>query len=430
MRNLIDGCPARDTEAGHVIGQLNDRMLKTLAGPPLDSETVIRAAGSLALALDPAQIRTVLAARGIEGAAADHLIEDTICFLGADYLRTKIGRELGHPLYETWEAAPGIWEQYRPLGVLTHIAAGNAAGLPAVSVLEGLLTGNINLLKLPEGDDGLSTLLLSRMIEIEPRLAPYIYVFDISSRDTGRIRALLEASDAVAVWGSDAAVSAVRSYTPPGAAVIEWGHRISFGYVTEAGESGGALRGLARDICTTEQLLCSAPQCVFYDTDDREALLGFARRFAEAMADQSPRYASPAIDIHARAEITSSVLLAGMEEILGEKAVIRDPDLSWGVLVDYESGLCPSPMYRHVWVRPLRRDQILPVLRPCAGHLQTVGLACADSEQDGIASLLFRAGVTRVTPCGGMNQGYAGEPHDGTPALRRYVRQVSLRRGQ
>ena len=43
----------------------------------------------------------------------------------------------------------------RPLGVLLHIAAGNADGLPAFSVAEGLATGNINILKLPQADNGL-----------------------------------------------------------------------------------------------------------------------------------------------------------------------------------------------------------------------------------------------------------------------------------
>ena len=47
-----------------------------------------------------------------------------------------------------------IREETRPLGVLLHIAAGNAEGLPFFSVVEGLLAGNINILKLPGMDDG------------------------------------------------------------------------------------------------------------------------------------------------------------------------------------------------------------------------------------------------------------------------------------
>lgn len=430
MPHLIDGQIVNDRNAAEIISGLRGRILETLSGPPLTSDAVINAADDLARSLDRDQILSVLAAAGIEGAAADSLVADTLDSLRGDYLREKIKRELDHPPYQPWEAAPGIYEQYRPLGVLTHIAAGNAAGLPAVSVIEGLLTGNINLLKLPEGDDGFSTLLLSLLIEAEPRLKPYIYVLDLSSRDTDSIRALLEISDGVAVWGSDAAVSAIRQYTPPGAAVIEWGHRISFAYITPTGETGETLVGLARDICATEQLLCSAPQCIFYETGDRRALLDFARRFAAVMGEISPGYAAPAIGIHAQAEISSAVLLAEMEEMLGEKAVIRDPGLGWSVLVDYESGLSPSPMYRNIWVRPIARNRILTLLRQHTGHLQTVGLACTPGEYDEITALLFQTGAVRIVPCGEMARHYAGESHDGRSALRQYVRHsVFMRKG-
>ena len=57
-----------------------------------------------------------------------------------------------------------------PLGVLLHVGAGNMEGLPAYSAVEGLLAGNINLLKLPENDNGISSFLLRRLAAIEPRL--------------------------------------------------------------------------------------------------------------------------------------------------------------------------------------------------------------------------------------------------------------------
>ena len=427
MPHLIDGQLTDDQKAGQVISGLKDRIQATLSGPPLTSDMVINAADALARSIDRDQVVSMLAAVGIEGTAADTLAGDTLGALSGDYLCRKLTRELSHPLYQSWEVSPGVYEQYRPLGVLTHIAAGNAQGLPAASVIEGLLCGNINLLKLPEGDDGLSTMVLAQLIEREPRLAPYIYVFDLSSRDTESIRALLEVSDGVAVWGSDAAISAIRQNTPPGTAVIEWGHRLSFAYVTPKGDTGENLTGLAQDICTTEQLLCSAPQCIFYETGDREKLLAFAKRFAGFMDKISPDYAPPIMDIHAQAEITSTVLLAEMEEVLGEKTVIRDPGLGFSVLVDYENGLNPSPMYRNIWVKPIRRAEVLPLLRRHKTHLQTAGLACAPDEYGEITSLLFQSGVTRVVPCGEMSRHYPGEPHDGVPALRRYVRQVSLR---
>ena len=54
-----------------------------------------------------------------------------------------------------------IEEKKVPLGVIMHIGAGNALGLAAFSVMEGLLTGNINILKLPEYEGGISLKILN-----------------------------------------------------------------------------------------------------------------------------------------------------------------------------------------------------------------------------------------------------------------------------
>ena len=76
---------------------------------------------------------------------------------------------------------------YEPLGILFHIAAGNVDLLPAYSVVEGLLVGNINILKLPTGDNGLSILLLKELIKEAPILKDYIYVFDVPSTEVETI---------------------------------------------------------------------------------------------------------------------------------------------------------------------------------------------------------------------------------------------------
>ena len=79
-----------------------------------------------------------------------------------------------------------------PLGVLLHIAAGNVDVLPAYSVVEGLLSGNVNILKLPMGDSGLSVRLLYELITIEPLLSDYIYVFDVPSTETETLKKLAD----------------------------------------------------------------------------------------------------------------------------------------------------------------------------------------------------------------------------------------------
>jgi len=74
--------------------------------------------------------------------------------------------------------------------------------------------------------------------------------------------------DAVVVWGGKEAVSALRRMIPPNTKMIEWGHKISFAYVTEQAVTAAGLEGLAKNIVETGQLLCSSLQGIFLDTND------------------------------------------------------------------------------------------------------------------------------------------------------------------
>lgn len=119
----------------------------------------------------------------------------------------RAARLLSRPCLEErlrWELPPSPEGVRRyPLGVLLHVGAGNMEGLPAYSAVEGLLAGNINLLKLPENDNGISSFLLRRLAAIEPRLRPYLYVFRISSADQAAMKRLAGLADGIAVWGGD-----------------------------------------------------------------------------------------------------------------------------------------------------------------------------------------------------------------------------------
>ena len=125
-----------------------------------------------------------------------------------------------------------------PKGVLFHISAGNMDALPAYSVLEGLLTGNINLLKLPSEDHGLSRFLLEKLMEYQPVLRDYIYIFDLPSQDLEGMRKLMDLANAIILWGSDEAVSQVRRYAPVNTEIIEWGAQTQLCLYSKAEYSG------------------------------------------------------------------------------------------------------------------------------------------------------------------------------------------------
>ena len=420
--NLINGQIVGEEYARHFLSNIETVVDQTLQNKSLDIETVIGASDRLSKMLSAKDASALLDAMPIRPADASALMEQARYLLSRDYLEKKLDLELGRDPFAFHDIGGGKRVAMRPLGVLTHIAAGNAAGLPAISVLEGLMTGNINILKLPGFDDGLSTLLLKMLIDVEPRLSPYIYVFDLPSTDIDAIRKMLSVSDAAAVWGSDFAISGIRAVAPPGLRLIEWGHKLSFACVTRQGESKEALAGIAKDICQSEQLLCSSPQCVYFEAQSFEELVSFGERFADQMEAQCQLYPPFVLDQAVQAEITMQLSLTRCEELIDKVRLIQGS--GFAVIIDDNPVLCAAPKFRTVYVKPMRGAAFFNMLRQQKGYLQTVGLACASGEYDDMSETLYRSGVCRVLPCGSMLSVGAGEPHDGLSALRQYVKAV------
>ncbi len=409
-----------------LLAGLEDRLNATLAGPGLDAETVIAAIDALGRKVADGVFDKQIAALQIDGAA--QYKQMAVRLLRRDHLEFKLRTELGVGFRADYVTQPPeglkpLRVLARPLGVLLHIAAGNADGLPAFSVAEGLVTGNVNILKLPQADNGLSLEILQALLDIEPRLADYLYVFDTPSSDVGAIKKMADLSDGIVVWGGEAAVAAVRRFANPGTRLIEWGHRLSFAYLV--GERPDAeLAALARHIVLTRQLLCSSCQVIYLDTADFGAVRAFCDRFWPIL--EAAARANRPTTIGAVAELTLRTYTDKLESILdgGQLKPWTSPLCS--LIPKEDSALELSPMFANVLVKPLPRDRIIPVLRRAKPYLQTAGLGCEPSEREALLGLLVRAGLTRVTQPGSMSDGIPGEAHDGSYPLQRYLRIVNI----
>ena len=334
-------------------------------------------------------------------------------------LEYKCKTELGDWYGDLPALKNGTLRKRYPLGVLFHIAAGNVDGLPAYSVIEGLLAGNVNILKLPTGDNGLSVRLLSELIRFEPKLKDYIYVFDVPSAEKETLRVFAELADAVVVWGGDEAVAAARQLAGMNTKIIPWGHKLSFAYVTEQAEED-TLYALARHICETNQVLCSSCQGIFMDTEDREVQERFGERFFEMLKRANAELGKA--DIGMRGKNTLRLYTDSLEVSDGRR-ILQEDGVS--VVIKEDSELELSYLFRNVWIKRLPRRKIVRQLKRYKGYLQTCGLLCGKGEKEELSALLGSAGVVRITGSE-MSRMIPGEAHDGTYPLREYSRIVEV----
>lgn len=334
---------------------------------------------------------------------------------GLEYkCRIELGEDYASPI----SLLNGTKRYRYPLGILFHIAAGNVDGLPAYSVVEGLLAGNINILKLPTGDSGLSIRLLKELIDVEPVIKDFVYVFDVPSTEVNTLQIFADIADGVVVWGGDVAVEAAKKMTGITTKLITWGHKLSFAYATMSA-TDEQLYELAKHICATNQVLCSSCQGIFLDTDSLEELEAFSKRFFEIFK-KANRDSHP-LDIGMCGKNTIRIYNERLEN--PNKKILNEDGIS--VFIEEDSDLCLSMLFRNVWIKRLKRDKIIINLKKHKNHLQTCGLLCDESEKEELSHLLASAGVVRITN-GDMARMIAGEAHDGVYPLQEYSRIVEV----
>lgn len=419
---LIHGCIREESEQSEIICNLKEDLYRTLeSGQPLHRETVISACDRLCLKVLEGEYDYIL----LPFLQSFEISRERFLTMAKLFSKESLEYKCQIELCDAeCQIGDNLVRKVYPLGILLHIAAGNVDGLPAYSVIEGLLAGNINILKLPSSDSGLSVLLLSELVRLEPALADYIYVFDVPSTETETLKQLADYSDGVVVWGGDEAVAAARSLADLTTKIISWGHKLSFAYVSgEASEE--ELKALARHICETNQVLCSSCQGIYLDTDSEEEQVRFAQRFFEILKEAN-REAGPA-DLGMRAKNAIQIYNERLEKHRTGRTILSGEGVS--VLCSETPELELSFLFRNVWVKRLPREEILRTLKPCKNHLQTAGLLCPEKERYlEIAGLLAKAGVVRISRAGNMSRTVSGEAHDGTYPLREYSRIVETER--
>lgn len=366
------------------------------------------------------------------GFSRDESIEikkESIAVLSAEELFKKVKRELGGFPFEINRpfTREEEFEGWMPVGVLGHVTSSNDAMLPFFSAVEGILTGNINVIKTASGAHKVAMKLTEKLCEIDPSLCPYFYVFPLSSKDKDLLYGMFSLCNTVAVWGSDGAVKGVREIAPAGVKIVEWGNRISFAYFTKEGCTEEKLTGLAVDVCINDQQACSAPQLVYFETESREELLEFSEKLMVQLQAVSDTYPLHPMSQPEQAELTAQTKLCYLDSLMGDGRLIEGNGCR--IFVKFDNELCTSPLYRTLIVKAIKRSDILSVLRPFRSYLQSVGLSCTTSEIVPLSNLLIAGGVNRITEPGLMMSGYTGEPHDGVYAMTQYVKRVSLING-
>ncbi|MBR5506705.1 MAG: hypothetical protein IKV88_01515, partial [Clostridia bacterium] len=213
-----------ELEKGNCFAGVNEQITKDLSNGVLDIRKAISSLDKLGhfVAEDKEFLVPELMELGFSKEEAIQMKKDSLAVLSQDELYKKINRELGGLPFEISRltSREEQFEGWMPIGVLGHVTSSNDALLPFFSSVEGILTGNINVIKTASGAHKVAMKLIEKLCADDESLCPYFYVFPLSSKDKDLLTELFGLCNSVAVWGSDGAVAGVRELAPAGVNIV------------------------------------------------------------------------------------------------------------------------------------------------------------------------------------------------------------------
>lgn len=314
-----------------------------------------------------------------------------------------------------------------PCGLVVHWMAGNVPTLGFLSLIQGLLAKNANLLKQPSGADGMLGEILDVMACIGegPRSgAELVKAIAAIKYDHDRLdvaKHLSLSADARLMWGSDESIEKISQLpTKQGCADLVFGNKTSIILISAEALANGDQDTMARrivlDVSIFEQKACASPHTIFIETDNDAVLDGFAVRLHAAF--ERSLKTLPKTPPSQR-EVAAILNLRAKYDAFHKAWYSTGTEFS--ILSDDQVQLGPAIGNRTIYLRkaqPLER--ILDLITP---KVQSVGIAAGKSEYDRITSAFAACGVQRFAPLGAMT--HFESPWDGYFPIHALVRWAS-----
>ena len=320
-----------------------------------------------------------------------------------------------------------------PKGVIVHWLSGNVPVLGMLSLIQGILTKNVNIVKLPKENGFILPKMVACILDFSINIqnghkltgkdifngVEFVYC---SKHDTDSQHKLSRIADVRVAWGGKEAVEAVvKSPRKYDAIDVIFGPKYSFAAIGKdsfpIADLGEISYKIALDASIFEQKGCNSPHTIFVEEGGEVTALELAKALSIAMDKVLKRIPKSSLSAEESIKIVN---LRSEYEFFGE--IFSSSGTEWTVLYSEDEGFADACYNRTIFVRPIQSiDQVISYIDHSR---QSLGLCICDRDKFSFAKKVTAVGIERVTDLGKMS--VYEHPWDGRFPMESFVRWVSL----
>jgi phenylacetate-CoA ligase len=310
-------------------------------------------------------------------------------------------------------------------GILTHITAGNVFISFIDSWLMGIITKNINIIKLSSHNTVFPEIFYRSLkaVDHQQLIVDKFCLLEWRGGDHTIEDIVKKESDTIIAWGGEEMVENYRQNLSLKTKLIDYGPKISFQLLTVEGLKNAKLDDVAKkivqEIVAWDQQACASPQNLYYPSSF--SIQTLMQKVAHELQSLDFDISRPSSDeqVERLKEIAMAEYHAANSEgycLSGKNYILHQ---------EQDLNLRPSPLYRSLVFKPYENlEQLYTMLEHYSFYLQSCSVLLGTEEQSRVLRQLAQCGIARMAKLGDLMRGMEGAPHDGRYGLTELVRFV------
>ena len=343
--------------------------------------------------------------------------------LSKEFLNQTIDIELHNRKFlDEWIEAGETMVRAIPIGKLLHIVAGNVPIVSILSFMMGILTKNVNIVKVASGDPSTFIHFVLSFQEIDKnhpvtKTTSALYW----KHDSEAEKECFDIVNGILVWGGFDAVHSARKKSKPNQVILEFGPRKSVQLIgKEVYENDTKLQEVAQkiahDLSLYDQQACHSPQIAFVEGEAEK----LCRAIAKAMETKERNLPKGYTSVDEKTAVSHERMMA---KFRGDK-VFQPDSTKWTIILtkDFENTV-QHPLSRTLYVIEVKD------LKEVLEYIDETVMVVAFSSFKRLNELkdeIFKRGVDRITVIGKMGYFPLGYPQEGRRNLSQLVKWVGI----
>jgi len=356
--------------------------------------------------------------------------------LSRDGMLTRLNSDLGDKDYLNKWTYNHYFRGYiktEPLGVVTHVSAGNVFVGGVDSLIQGLVSKNVNIMKMSTVDPVFPVLFAKSLRDFDETgiLHKAMALINWKGGTESIENIIKQECDAIVAYGGADTIRSYRKNLGLHCKLIEYGPKYSFVMVDKEELQRKGLKKaaqlIAKDAIMWEQSACSSPHTVYVES--KKLAKSMMVEIGKALDDWAVKIPQGTVYDDEAVEITKVRELAKVNKATGDEDYYFSKSGLATVVYQSNTEFQISCHNRTIFVKPVETlDEVVKIVEPMGQFIQTVSILADEERAKKLSTQLSLAGADRFVEIGRMAVRKHGTPHDGSKGIAELVRWVSLGR--